>query len=167
MLKPLLKFNQNDVGSMRDFVRKMSIVSKQGCWEWKGYRDTHGYGVQQYQGRRWGAHRLSFHVFSGVIPKGLFICHHCDNPACVAPSHLFIGTQDDNMKDAVTKGRTYHPIGTLGSRCVLNEEKVKLIRARYVKNSRKASAYILAKIFSCSTQAIYNIVNGTTWKHVI
>jgi hypothetical protein len=80
-----------------------------GCWVWTGTR-TRGYGRFRHDGRYQGAHRLAFRDFIGPYPMDdLLVCHHCDNPPCVNPSHLFLGTTWDNTRDAVGKGRMRGP----------------------------------------------------------
>ncbi len=80
----------------------------EGCWEWTGARSAKGYG-RLTAGRRGDGylrtHRLSFELAYGPVPDGLFVLHRCDNPPCVRPDHLFLGTKSDNMRDAVSKGR--------------------------------------------------------------
>jgi len=81
------------------------------CWNWKGNQDSNGYGKLYvkgefpYQSGMKGAHRYSWELHNDAIPDGMFCCHHCDNPQCVNPHHLFIGTHQDNMTDMVKKGR--------------------------------------------------------------
>lgn len=76
------------------------------CWEWTGWKDPLGYGhVNLADNKRWLAHRLSWVIHFGNIPDKLVICHQCDNSSCVRPDHLFIGTQKDNIYDAIDKGR--------------------------------------------------------------
>lgn len=79
------------------------------CWEWKLARDRTGYGRTKLRHVTWQAHRMSWKLTNGEIPKGLFVCHKCDNRPCVNPSHLFLGTNSDNLKDAVAKGRQKSP----------------------------------------------------------
>lgn len=79
------------------------------CWEWQAARSPQGYGRFQLDGRAQRAHRVSWEMAHGPVPAGLFVCHHCDNPACVRPEHLFLGTPSDNTKDAFAKGRQTNP----------------------------------------------------------
>lgn len=77
-----------------------------GCWEWTAAKGNFGYGVAWFGGRLQKAHRVSWQLaHESDIPPGMFICHRCDNPACVRPDHLFLGTATDNARDMVRKGR--------------------------------------------------------------
>lgn len=75
-----------------------------GCWYWDGSRTNLGYGKVYWQGRKWNAHRLACTLLVGE-PGDLHVCHSCDNPGCVNPAHLFLGTARDNARDMVSKGR--------------------------------------------------------------
>ena len=68
------------------------------CVEWTGYKNPKGYGVRRFMGVLYYAHRLAWEIENGPIPKGMCICHHCDNPACIKTSHLFVGTQRENLR---------------------------------------------------------------------
>lgn len=85
------------------FLRHVSKTSK--CWIWNGAVNNKGYGVFRINGKNYYAHRIAHEIFKGTIPDGLLVCHHCDNPPCVRPDHLFIGTISDNARDMVSKKR--------------------------------------------------------------
>lgn len=75
------------------------------CWLWQAKLEKTGYGRARYQGKKYGAHQLSWILHNGPIPKGLFVCHKCDVPSCVNPNHLFLGTPKDNTEDMTAKQR--------------------------------------------------------------
>lgn len=92
--------------AMKRFFAKTEL-SENGCVEWIGSVAGKGYGCFCYKGEKIRAHRISYIWANSLkeIPKGLFVCHTCDNPSCVNPEHLWLGTNSDNMKDCVAKGR--------------------------------------------------------------
>lgn len=96
------------------------------CWLWMGTRDKHGYGRLIVRGRSIGAHRIAWGLARGPVPAGLYVLHRCDNPPCVRPEHLFLGTQTDNMRDASGKARLAR--GEARSKRLTNED-VRAIRA--------------------------------------
>ena len=89
------------------FFEKITKTDK--CWIWNATKNIYGYGIIQLAGRhgkRQMAHRISYEIHYGEVDKKFFVCHKCDNPCCVNPEHLFLGTQKDNMNDCSIKGRT-------------------------------------------------------------
>ena len=112
-----------------------------GCWEWHGYRNAKGYGFARPGGRGAKgvlAHRLSWELHGGAIPDGMFVLHKCDNPPCVNPAHLFLGTNADNTRDRVAKQRVggaaahRHPmLGESHPLCAVSADTVAEIRRRF------------------------------------
>lgn len=137
-----------------------------GCWLWTAALAAvdhgDGYGHFGYQGKDYGAHRYSFELHKGPIPKGLHVCHTCDVRRCVNPAHLFLGTSRDNMADASQKGRM-HP-GEANGIAKLTEDAVRSIRDFWT-GSPGELAY-LARAFGVSEGTIRFVVRGVTWRHV-
>lgn len=87
------------------FFSKVKIAGLNECWEWQAYKNKFGYGLFNVNYYATMAHRVSWELNNGPIPKGLYVLHKCDNPCCVNPNHLWLGTYKDNMRDCVAKGR--------------------------------------------------------------
>lgn len=126
------------------------------CWPWTGADDGHGYGMM-FDTK---AHRASWEVHRGAIPDGLCVLHKCDNPACVNPRHLFLGTHQDNMRDKIAKGRAAGPRGTRCPHARLNEEQVRNIRQEL---SAGAGHRQLARKYGVNHQAIGKIERRESW----
>jgi len=154
---------------MERFWDKVKIGKSDGCWEWQACRNVKGYGNFGYKRKVQLAHRVSYMLTYGEIPKGedhngMCVCHSCDNPSCVNPNHLFLGTNQDNMDDRDKKGRCVNRVGEDHGNSKFIEVDITNIRAIY--KYTKATYRQLAKIYSVSHYAIRCIVTRKTWKHV-
>jgi len=111
--------------------RLMSKISMRpnGCWRWTAATNRRGYGVINVEGAARLAHRVTYHVFRRAVPNDLCVLHHCDNPSCVNPSHLFLGTRADNARDMKRKGRSAY--GERNAHSKLTDKQRAEIRARY------------------------------------
>lgn len=128
-----------------------------GCLIWQHSVDGGGYGVffSQKYGRD-KAHRISYAETYGDFDSSLFVLHKCDNPSCIDPTHLFLGTNMDNIKDKVNKRRQHHPIGNLNGRCILSDEDVQSMRDDY--KSGKYSYRTLHKKYNISQTQVSRII---------
>lgn len=130
-----------------------------GCHYWTGTTTVGGYGMYGYIGfKLYLAHRVSYTLFHGEIPKGLFVCHRCDNRLCVNPDHLFTGTHKDNMEDMAKKRRSQ--LGERNPNAKLSIEDVLTIRYY----SGVISQATLSKIFHVCPSHLSAIVHNKKWK---
>lgn len=158
------------------------VQRTRGCWRWLGAKHPTGYGVIGAGRRGDGlvlAHRLSWMIHRGEIPEGMCVCHHCDNPPCTNPKHLFLGTKADNAQDMVSKGRrpdvskrgkAHHfggvtmksngifPGGEAHPRSILTWPKVRAIR-RSALSQRK-----LAAMYGVHPATIFAIIHRKSWR---
>ena len=128
-----------------------------GCPEWFAPRNPRGYGFIQYRGLKWLAHRFSWIATHGPIPDGKYVCHRCDNPPCVNPEHLFIGTAKENSHDAKRKGRTR------GGLPRLNPVIAAQIKRRLADGETAAQ---IARQLDIDYDLVFGIKSGRAWKHV-
>ena len=134
--------------------------SEDGCWLWLGSRNRRGYGYFYVNGGVVRAHRAAWEFANGPIPDGLLVCHTCDNPPCVRPDHLWLGTYVDNARDRDAKGRMPVRAGEAQSAARLTEDAVRQIRAS------KLSQPALARQFGVSQRLIWAVLKGESWRHV-
>ena len=136
------------------------IVTETGCAEWTGYRDGDGYGIVRVGGKNKRAHRVSYTLSMGPIPDGFHVLHRCDNPPCINPDHLFLGTNYDNVKDKISKGRDRGVHGTENRHNKLTPEQVIEIR-----NSTGTQRAVAAQ-YGVSGSLVNYIRNRKSWKHL-
>lgn len=142
------------------------VKKTQKCWIWIRGRTRGGYGKTRVNGKEVYTHRLSYEIYKGEIPKGLYVCHRCDNPPCVRPSHLFVGTMRDNILDASSKGRM--PYGENHHRSKLTDLQVLWIREHAVRISQNKTNYQeLAATFKVHPNTIYGILKNREWRHLL
>lgn len=153
------------------FEAQISPEPMSGCWLWSASANAHGYGTFSLDGKCHLTHRLSWMLYRGAIPDGLFVCHKCDNPACVNPHHLFLGTNADNMADMDRKGRrapmpkgTKRPTagirGNHHPNAKITEAIVQEIRACNEPNG------VTARRYGLTTDHVYMIRRRKIWRHL-
>lgn len=135
------------------------VAEGDACWEWQGWRNVQGYGKVRVGKRARRAHRVVYEDAYGPIPAGLCVLHRCDNPSCVRPDHLFLGTRVDNGADMARKGRQAK--GKENGRSKLTMEQVIELRRRY--RAGEGSQRALAREFGMSRSATQQALLGQTW----
>ena len=152
------------------------VAQGEGCWLWTGERNARGYGRFYPRWKaQYYAHRYSWELHNGPIPDGLYVCHRCDNPSCVRPDHLFLGTQRTNIQDALAKGRLARTVdfcenngarmrGSGNPMATLSEADVRAIRERYKAGGITQSQ--LAAEYGVSRPHISIVVRRIVWGHL-
>jgi HNH endonuclease len=144
------------------FWPRIKPASDGECWLWTGsIGSPHGYGIAYHNKRRYRAHRLAWALKHGPIPRGRFVCHHCDTRACCRDEHLFLGTHRANMRDMNRKDRRVRgeqsPHAKLTAACVV---ELRRLRADGMSWQR------LADRFGVSVAAVRQVLDGVSWSHV-
>lgn len=163
-------------------IKKSSVPDENGCINWKGGLSKKGYGVIGIGSRIDNSrktvyvHRISFELHKGSIPEGMLICHTCDNPKCVNPEHLFIGTPKDNIQDMINKNREANKQGIVPKNFIKQVEKVKngmlsKLNVDQVKEIKKSlisgiNYRIIANQYNVSASCIADIKRKATWINI-
>lgn len=146
----------------KDSFHKRIFYCISGCWLWTGVTIATGYGqLYVYDDKKlYLAHRLSFSIYKGLIPNKMFVCHSCDNPLCVNPDHLFLGSQSTNMADKVKKSRQ--------CKGELNHSKLDNLQVTAIRECRKIgiTQTELGRYFKVSPTLISAIDTKRIWKHI-
>jgi len=167
----IIKFAGN-CKSFSDYIaRRTRYNSQSGCIEWIHVKDSDGYGLSGVKSKDKGwevvrAHRLVYALTVSPIPASLMVLHRCDNPCCVNPVHLMLGTAADNLHDSMKKGRFHGPTGELNGQSKLTKDQVLEIRKRYQWKVKGQHMYDLAREFGVKPSTIHNIIKKTKWKSV-
>ena len=141
---------------IKHFAEKVDKRGTEECWEWKGEKSPQGYGITMAGGRLETAPRLTWQFFFGDIPKGQSVLHRCDNPSCVNPYHLFLGTQQDNIQDSYKKGRGTH-------------QKLSWIEVRQIRElypTGKFSQSVLAEMFGVTQGNISAVCRRRSYGYI-
>lgn len=142
------------------FWQYVQAASEEVCWNWEGTKRQDGYGQFKHNDELYVAHRASWIIHHGPIPDEMIICHKCDNPQCVNPHHLFLGTHADNMADKVSKGRQAKRGETAKK---LTRRAVSSIREAYAQGATQAS---LAEKYGVTMATISRVVTRKVWRNV-
>lgn len=146
---------------MRNKMMRSVEINENGCWIWKKAKNVQGYGHFPYKRKVLLAHRASWMIFVGQLDVDILVCHKCDNPSCCNPDHLFLGTDKDNILDAIKKGRI---IRKFHDDYKINEL---LVREIIALGDQGLTSGAIAKKFNISRRHAGSIVNRKSWKHVM
>jgi hypothetical protein len=155
----------DDAAAIARFWSYVDRGDPEDCWPW--LRNAHGgqmgYGRFKSRGVNRAAHRVAWELTNGPIPEGIFVCHHCDNPPCCNPAHLFLGTQAENLSDRDQKGRAVYKRGEQNGGAKLTEAQVLSIRQQVAAGDSQRS---VATRLGVSQGLVQMIVRRKVWTHI-
>lgn len=134
------------------------------CWMWTAGTDGDGYGAIHVNNKQMKAHRLSYELLVGPIPEGMLVCHHCDRPACIQPSHLYVGDAKTNSDDMWARGRGHIGRGEEHSQAILTEEDVAWIK--YWLWTGRFPQVDIAEKYGVERWCVWHIASGKNWSWV-
>ena len=155
------------INPIERFNTKYVVDPINECWNWVASKNKKGYGKFSITRRNWiGAHRFSYEYYLGPIDNNLCVLHKCDNPSCVRPDHLFLGTRKDNSDDKVSKNRQFRPKGILSPLHKLTEKEVYEIKEKLLYPYYGINVD-LAKFYKVDPRTISGIKTGKRWSHLV
>lgn len=149
----------------KDLILTRVKKSESGCWIWQQSTDSSGYGAVMCAGVYYRTHRLALHLWKGFdLNSLLYVCHHCDIPACCNPDHLFTGTQRDNMRDSARKGRHADFKGSKHGKAKVDEDDVLLLRELH--STGEWSSADLGRVFGTNRGHALDVIKKRIWRHL-
>ena len=142
----------------------LKVDKTETCWLWTSYRNAKGYGCTSHKNKSMLAHRMSFKLFKENFDADLCVLHHCDNPSCVNPNHLFVGTQKENMEDCIRKNRLASTKGSHNGFSKITEGQVIIARDMY--KTERLNQGEIAQLMGISPITVNHIMTRRLWKHV-
>ena len=143
------------------FISMVRVDEKTKCWNWAGHLTEKGYGQFGVDGGIVRAHRFSFEALKGEIEPGMNVCHHCDNPSCVNPDHLFLGDQQKNIDDMMSKGRNLGGVTASRYQGKVDDQVVEKIKELRASGHRNVD---IAKRFGISQSYCSGLARGVDWR---
>jgi hypothetical protein len=146
-----------------DRIATQTFYSPDGCWYWTGHINENRRAKIGIAGVSKYVSRVIYELVKGPIPDKLLVCHTCDNPVCINPDHLFLGTHSDNSIDMVKKGRCRAAFGTKSGKSKLTD--IQVLEMRSLKG--KMTLEELGERFGVTGENVWSILRGDTWKHLL